>query len=313
VIVILSFVLVGGFQIIGKLYMRNFIAKQTSEFEFESQQVLDQLSQMLYYRIPLSTIGYDSNDTHNFKYIGDITNEDTNYTVLEWIGFVNDAMKERNLSGFIDMDASNKDTKTIVCKDFNYSFTKYVVNNKFGIDKELNESVAIVFAGSFDRGEENVLSNGEYNNSFGWHNHEHNAIFTFNSHTSNGNDTNLILNEKPARIYEKFYLADSAYAIVRKQELKKSDWNCSDLNYDELDENDLLLFYNYRPWIKHGSESETFCADTQGYSSGNVTILAKNVTAFKVKKINSHLELKITFNKQKTDINITVSKQKVAF
>ena len=311
VIVILAFVLIGGFQIISKLYMRNFIAKETTKFEFFSQQTLDQVSQMLYYRVPLSVIGYDPIYNH-FDYIGNIT--DDNHTILEWIGYENDAMIDANLSGFVDLYASDRNTHTIVCKDFNNNFIQTVVNEKFDLpdNTDINETTAIIFAGSFDRGEEGVLY--DYNNSFGWHGNEHNLIYTFNSgaNTDSNNDINLTLNNFNSgnRIYEKFYLADSAYAVVRKGDLNQSDWNCSDLNYNELDNNDLLLFYNYRPWL-----GETFCGDKNHYGTpaGNVTVLAQNVTAFRVKKINSHLELKITFNKEKADINITVSKQKVAF
>ena len=310
VIVILSFILIGGFQLISKLYLRNYIVKQTSHFEFISQQIADQLALMLYYRIPLTTIGYNPSN-NDFKYIGQI--DDNEHSVLEWIGYLNDAMKESNLSGFIDLYASDKNTKTLVCKDFNKNFIQNIVNNKFDIpdNTDINKTTAIIFAGSFDRGEEGALN--DYNNSFGWHGNEHKLVFTFDSgaKTDSNNNTNLTLNDfRNGRIYEKFYLADSAYAVVRKGDLNPNDWNCSDLSWNEADEDDLLLFYNYRPWL-----GETFCADKNhnGSPKGDVTVLASNVKAFRVKKINSHLEIKITMGKQKGDVNITVSKQKVAF
>jgi hypothetical protein len=307
VIVILAFVLIGGFQIIGKLYLRNFIAKETTKMEFVSQQVLDQLSIMLYHRIPLTVIGYNPVN-NDFRYIGEI--DDNDHSVLEWIGYVNDAMIEKNLSGFVDLYASDKNTHKIVCRDFNKEFIEDIVNNKFQKTSDLNESTAIIFAGSFDRGEEGAIS--DYNDSFGWHGNEHRLIYTFESGatTDSNNDTNLTLNNFNSgnRIYEKFYLVDSAYAVARKGDLSESNWGCSDLSWDELDDDDLLLFYNYRPWL-----GKTFCGDNNGTVEGNVTVLATNVLAFRVKKINSHLELKITLNRQKADVNITVSKQKVAF
>ena len=311
VIVILAFVLIGGFQIISKLYMRNFIAKETTKFEFFSQQTLDQVSQMLYYRVPLSVIGYDPIYNH-FDYIGNIT--DDNHTILEWIGYENDAMIDANLSGFVDLYASNKNSHTIVCKDFNKNFIQTVVNEKFDLpdNTDINETTAIIFAGSFDRGEEGVLY--DYNNSFGWHGNEHNLIYTFNSgaNTDSNNDINLTFNNfTSGKIYEKFYLVDSAYAVARGVDIDGSATCITDLNISSNEiNNTLFLFYNYRPWL-----GETFCGDKNHYGTpaGNVTVLAQNVTAFRVKKINSHLELKITFNKEKADINITVSKQKVAF
>jgi type II secretory pathway pseudopilin PulG len=304
VIVVLSFVLIGGFQIISKLYERNFIAKKTADFEFTSQQILDELSRRLYYRVPLSVIGYDGSG--GFEYIGFITNPNR-YKILEWIGYESDAMKEENLSGFIDLYASDKNNKLIKCLDFNYDFIQGVVNNKFGFKKDLNESGAIVFAGSFDRGEEDILS--DYNDSFGWHGNEHNSVYTFEKNSTLNNDSFLKLHITSGDIYEKFYLVDSAYAVARGEDINTSSPCIKELNISNKDINDtLFLFYNYRPWLK-----ETFCADKYGNPEGNVTVLGFNVKAFRVKKVNSHLELKITLNKSKADINITVSKQKVTF
>ncbi|MEO1928113.1 MAG: hypothetical protein ABGX26_05435 [Nautiliaceae bacterium] len=308
VIIILSFVLIGGFQIIGKLYLRNYLVKQTSKFEFSSQQVLDELSGILYSRIPISVIGYDP-IKHDFKYIGFIE-DDNNYTVLEWIGYAKDAMVDRNLSGFVDLYDSDRDSKTISCLDFNYSFVQEVINNKFKypLTRDLNESTAIIFAGNFDRGDEEALS--DYNDSFGWHGYKHEYLFTFEKNSSDGGDVNLTLNNfTHGNIYEKFYLAESAYAVALVKDLNSSLFNnCKDINLSQEDNNTLVLFYNYRPWL-----GQTFCADNNGTPEGNVTVLAHNVRSFKIKKVNSHLELEIELFKSKGDINISVSKQKVAF
>jgi len=304
VIVILSFVLVGGFQIIGKLYKRNFIAKQTAKMEFVSQQTLDQLSDMLYYRIPLSVIGYNQ-QTGEFKYIGFISQSD-DYPVLEWIGYLNDAMVESNLSGFADLYASKKPVLKAV--DFNSGFINSVLSNKYETGKTLKELTGIVFAGTFDRGSESVLN--DYNNSFGWHSNRADNVYLIDDYTQNGNDCNLSLKNSDGsdighiRIYEKFYLADSAYAVALKKDLSPSKWNCTE-SFDSFKDDDLLLFYNYRPW-----KGETFCGDG---GDGNVTLLASNVNAFKARKVNSHLLLKIELLKSKADINISVSKQKVTF
>ena len=263
------------------------------------------MAQFLYYRVPLSTIGYDPVN-HDFKYIGEIN--DNSHSVLEWIGYLNDAMVERNLSGFVDLYASDKNNRILVAKDFNKNFINDILQNKYKLSKNIEDLTAIIFAGSFDRGEEGALDN--YNNSFGWHGNEHNYVFTIKNISDAGNnDCNLTLDENITgkRIYEKFYLVDSAYAIALYKDIKNS-WHCSDLDSNKLNDDDLLLFYNYRPWL-----GKTFCADNSGSHEGNVTLLAQNVTAFRVRKINSHLVLKITMNKQKADINITVSKQKVAF
>jgi len=304
VIVILSFVLIGGFQIINKLYVRNYIVKKTSRFEFVSQQTLDQISSLLYYRIPLSVIGYNQADG-SFKYIGDIT-EDENYTVLEWIGYLNDSIVESNLSGFVDLYASSK--PVIEAVDFNSDFINDILQNKYSTTKDLKDLTAVIFAGTFDNGIEDVLN--DYNNSFGWHSNAADFVYLISDTTQNGNNCGLSLKKYDGsdvsgiRIYEKFYLADSAYAVALKKDLDPAKWNCSE-SIEQFKNDDLLLFYNYRPW-----KGETFCGDG---GDGNVTLLAGNVRSFRVKKINSHLVLKIEMFASKADINISVSKQKVTF
>jgi len=302
VLVILSFLLIGGFQIIGKIYERNFIAKKTSEFEIITQQTLDILSGLLYYRIPLSVIGYNP-DKKDFKYIGNIV-ESEDYPVLEWIGEAYEVKQEANLSGFVDLYASIK--PTIKAKDFNSAFIKTILQNKFKSNGDLQNLSAIIFAGSFDRGEESVLI--DYNNSFGWHGNNAKYVFPISSYSQNGNDCDInISNADGKRIYEKFYLADSAYAISLAKDINISAECIQKLGLTDVNST-LLLFYNYRPW-----RGETFCADKNGNREGNVTILAEHIDAFRVKEVNSHLELKLEMKQKKGDITISVSKQKVAF
>jgi hypothetical protein len=266
---------------------------------------LDEVATDLYYRIPLSVIGYNQ-QTGDFKYIGEIKKNDY-YPILEWIGYLNDAMKETNLSGFVDLYLSKK--PILRALDFNSAYINEILKNKFNGNYDLLNSVGIIFAGTFDRGEEIALY--DYNDSFGWHGNKAKLVYTIGSYAQDGSDCNLSIRNYDGssvgdiRIYEKFYLADSAYAIALKKDLNPSKWNCSDLKWSKLLDDDLLLFYNYRPW-----KGETFCGDG---GEGNVTVLANNVKSFRVRKINSHLVLKIELFKQKGDINISVSKQKVAF
>jgi type II secretory pathway pseudopilin PulG len=304
VIVVLSFILVGGFQIVQKLYVRNYIVKQVTEFEFLSQQTIDLLSLKLYNRIPLSVIGYNPK-SGDFKYIGYI-NIDENYPVLEWIGYLNDAMKEKNLSGFADLYASKK--PILKALDFNSLYINEILHNKYYTSKNLNDLTAIIFAGSFDRGSEEALN--DYNDSFGWHNNKANLVYRIRKYNQIDNDCELNLTNYDGSeinqtvVYEKFYLVDSAYAIALKRDLNISKWNC-DIAVDEFKDNDLLFFYNYRPWL-----GENFCGDG---GEGNVTLLSENVNSFRIRKINSHIEIKIQLLKSKDDINISISKQKVAF
>jgi hypothetical protein len=281
------------------------MVKKTSEFEFNSQLFLDQLSNMLYNRVPLSVIGYNPSN-HKFKYIGDI-NSDENYPVLEWIGEISE-IEDLNFSGFADLARSNN--PILYAMDFNSSYLNNILKYKF--DTNLTEGSAIIFAGSFDEGDEAIRS--DYNNSFGWHGNRADYVFRISKLNQDSNNCELNLTNydgskiENKKIYAKFYLVDSAYAIALVRDLNKSNWKCQDLDINKLKDNDLLLFYNYRPW-----KGETFCADDNGTSEGNVTLFIEDVKSFNIRKVGSHLELKIQLNKIKTDINVSVSKQKVAF
>ncbi len=309
VIVILSLIITGGMMIAGKIYKRNLLVSKTLQLQFNTQQTIDKLANMLYYRIPLSAIGYNPK-TGDFKYLGDI-GTDENYTVFEWIGESFDIEKGDNFSGFADLYASKK--PVLKALDFNASFINETLQNKFDTSENFKNMVGIIFAGSFDRGDEGILS--DYNNSFGWHGNRVDYVFLINNYTQSGNDTNLSLTNydgskiKNKRIYEKFYLADSAYAVARGANINTSATCIKNLNIPDNEINDtLFLFCDYRPW-----KNETFCADISGNKAGEVEILSKNIAGFNIKSINSHLEIFFKSIYKRGDIIIKVSKQKVVF
>jgi len=305
VIVILSIIITGGLLIAGKIYKRNLIASKYLELSFNTEQTIDKLANMLYYRVPLSAIGYNQ-QTGNYKYLGDITDDD-NFTIFEWIGYSADIYKDTNFSGFADLYDSKKPILKAI--DFNSDFINDTLQHKFHRSDDFKNFVGIVFAGSFDRGEENALD--DYNDSFGWHGGKAKYVYIINDYNQSGNDANLSLKNsdgsdiKHARIYEKFYLVDSAYAIALKKDLSADKWNCSDYNFSDLKNDDLLLFYDYRPW-----KNESFCGDG---GSGRVEILSKNIAGFYIKAVNSHLEIFIKSIYKRGDVTIKVSKQKVVF
>ena len=305
VIVILSIIITGGLLITSKIYKRNFIASKYLELSFATEQTIDKLANMLYYRVPLSAIGYNPSNGE-YKALDNI-GDDENFTVFEWIGYSADIYKDMNFSGFADLYASSKPVLKAV--DFNASFIDEVEKNKFHTDKSFKDIIGIIFAGSFDRGEEGA--GDDYNNSFGWHGGGAEYVYIINDYNSSANDANLSLKNSDgseinhARIYEKFYLADSAYAVALKKDLDENKWNCSEYNFSDLKSDDLLLFYDYRPW-----KGETFCGDG---GSGRVEILSKNIAGFLIKAVNSHLEIFIKSVYKRGGIEVKVSKQKVVF
>ena len=315
VIVVLSLISVGSFKAIEMLYQRYYQVNTITKFSILSQTTLDSIGSLFYYRIPSTAIGYSPSDGE-FKKLSDV--DDEKYTVFEVITDAFMAKQhighdiQKGYSGFIDLDASDKDNKILVCKDFDINDINETLNNFFNKNNKqnLNKTVAIIFAGGLDEGDSE-----NDNNSFGWHGHDHNKTFLINKFTKDGNDANLTMTDdiEGNKIYAKYYLTSSAWAIARGEDIDQ-DADC--LKGLNVDDNTLLLFYNYRPWNK-----ETFCADTHtssdvNISSGQASILAKNVASFRISETNFHLELKVQFSKplyRGSEHNITITKQKVVF
>ena len=313
VIVILGLISVGSFKALQMLYQRYYQVNTITKFTILSQTLLDEVSTILYYRTPLTAIGYNP-DNGEFKKLEDVDSDD--YRIFEWISEASDAKKHfgfditTGYTGFIDMDASNRDTLTLVARDFNITDINDTLHKVFDNQLDLNNSTGIIFAGNLDTG----VESDDENNSFGWHGYEHKKVYLVKDFLQVGNDANLTMNDdiKGNKIFSKFYLAASAWGIARGIDVDKSAYCLNGMN---VDDNTLLFFYNYRPWKK-----ETFCADPHNNNGetneGNVTILARNITAFRVKAIDYHIELKVQFSKSMyrgSEQNITITKQKATF
>ena len=315
VIVILGLISVGSFKAIQMLYQRYYQVNTITRFTVISQTLLDEVSTILYYRTPLTAIGYSPSDG-DFKRLDEV--DDDKYKIFEWISEAYDAKKHfgfdihTGYTGFIDMSASNRDTLTLVSRDFNITDVNDTLNSVFFNKQDLNKTTAVIFAGNLDNG----VDGDDYNNSFGWHAHEHKKVFLISKFKQVGSDANMTMTEdiKGNKIFAKYYLAASAWAIARGEDVNQ---NASCLNNLEVDDNTLLLFYNYRPW----ENNQTFCADKNAsgvseFGDGNATVLARDVTAFRVKAVDSHVELKVQFTKRMyrgSEQNITLTKQKVTF
>ncbi len=305
VIVIMGILSLGTLVSIKHLYLRAAKTDAINTFSSNSQIVLNQISMLLYNRVATSVIGYNSS-SRDFQ---SIYNLDNSFTVLEWIGTASEALKRRDYSGFMDLDASDKNSRTLVSFDikandlntteYDKFGTSYVYSNPNSGDKNIT---ALIFAGAFDTG----AIDGDFNNSFGWHGHGHNLIHDI----TKIKDNNITLSQKPKEIYEKYYIVDSAYAVARGQDINISTCRAkTDIDSDDT----LYLFYNYRPW-----KGETFCGDkddNNGTREGNVTVLSKNVTAFKTGMLNDSIYFELTMSKKirGSDNNVTISKQKVVF
>ena len=74
VIVILSLIGVGSFKAIQMLYERYYQVNIITKFTIISQTLLDEVGTILYYRTPLTAIGYSPSDG-DFKKLEDVDEE----------------------------------------------------------------------------------------------------------------------------------------------------------------------------------------------------------------------------------------------
>lgn len=306
-IVILGMLSAGTFVSLQHLYLRSAKSKALSELSLESQIILDQVSALMYDRVPSSVIGYDFFSTPSFKSIYQI---DTNFKILEWIGLASEAQKVRAYSGFVDMNASNGTTKRLATlPSISKEGIEQNLTAKFGGTHTIatTDSVRLVFAGSFD----DSMIYSDFDNSFGWHGTDANQTYKITDIENSRYIVLDLLASKPNEIYEKYYLMDSAYAVARGKDIKQDASCVGAFNISSSDiNNTLFLFYNYRPWKK-----ETFCADFAGAGEGNVTILSKNVSGFEAGVINGTIYFNVTMNKviKGSENNVTISKQKAVY
>lgn len=294
-IVIAAILSIGTANILQNVAMQAQKAKQLTTLALDTQSALDQIAEILYYRVPNSAIGYNA-DTNIFK---PILTMDNNPNTLEWFGSFSEATKLDRLSSFVDMASSDRAASELVSPDSDFNWIDANIGSKF-IGASL-ANMGLVFAGSFDTGV------GASSPSFGWHGSSRSEIFDVGAGSS---ANRLQINgTQPNFIYEKFYLLDSAYGVTRSANVDKTATCITDLDID--DDDTLLLFSNYRPW-----NGETFCADKNGANKrGSVTILAESIVGFRIIPINRVLQISINAREKTrgSETFVNISKQKVIF
>ncbi len=302
IVIVISAILSLGVMVgVKKIYLKSLRVKQMSRLSLDSQIIADKIANLLFDRIPSTALGYNPKN-NSYKSIYQILDTDK-MSIFEWEVEATELKNSRIYSGFVDFENSDSSTNMLFSPDTNGTILNSIKNN-----------IALIFAGAYDMGDEVSMN---FNTLFGWHNSTSTKLYTI----ANAIDENITLNEHPNRIFEKYYLIDSAYAIARGEDLNQSDFitNCGNLGFNLTDikhfENAFFLFFDYRPW-----RGETFCADpnsgTNGTPAGKVMLLSQNVTGFNLLTTPSN-ELKFNITMQGdtkgSEFNVTISKQKIIF
>lgn len=280
VLVVMAILSAGTFKAIEMIYIRSAQAKALTNLSLQSQIVLDQLSILLYNRIPNSVIGYTSGDVCE-----PLNALSTARPILEWLGSMDDELLAGGYDGFVDMNASDKST-----------FTLSTPNTTALSSNDIN----LIFAGAFDGGSEDIEA---CSGAFGWHGANSDLSFDVSMGVNNILITDAV---KPSFIYEKYYLTQTAFAVARGADINLAATCITDLNAS-ADENTLFLFYDYQPY-----KGENFCADG---GVGKAAVLAQEVSAFSAESVNDIIRLSIDMDQtiRGRSCGVHVSKQKAVF
>ncbi len=278
-IAITAILSVGLFKAFEAITLRSEKAKILSALSIDSQSALDQISILLYDRVPSSARGY----TIGASRIP--LEESVDQKILEWYGLASQSYRSSAYSGFVDMNRSDYTTKTLYSPDTSKNGIETIQQAKWGAFNW--NDISLVFAQSFDEG-------------------------TLSSYPIRMDTDNVLILTSatlPETIYEKYYLVDSAYAVARGADIDANSPCITALGIKNAAlDNTLLLFYDYRPW-----KGESFCADDSN-RSGRVSVLASNVNAFRAREIDGTIRLSIDMNRTVRGGNpIRLSKQKVVF
>lgn len=289
-LVVASILSIGMFTAMKTVALQSQKAKARTIHSLDTQSALDQIASLLYHRIPATAIGYNGTTYASLDNLDSITNAHT----LEWVGYFHEALLMEQMSGFVDMADSNVTLNRLSTPDMSLAILTSLNQKWPGLNIT---DTGLVFAGTFDLGGARM----------GWHGAGDRSDIEDIASIQNGS---LNLATDSEWIYEKFYLADSAYAVARLGDVFDSNAACIQPLHVRDANNTLVLFYDFRPW-----KGETFCADNNGNPEGNATILAENITAFRAQMIGYTIRLSIEAQEYiGGDARpVRISKQKVVF
>lgn len=273
---------IGMYKAFEAVTIRSEKAKILSSLSIDSQSAIDQMSLLLYHRIPVSVREKDASGWHS------LDEDDNDFLALEWWGSASESYQSKAYSGFIDMahPDTNKSTLTVHTPN---TYRTAIENNQ---SLKWNTStaavwnnIALVFAETFDAG----------------------GIIAYPI-TMISDEKISFISTPPDILYEKYSLVDSAYTIARGENINQSAICITNLGQNKDINNTLYLFYNYKPW-----KTESFCADTTN-PTGEVTVLATNVNDFRVSNHGGTIRLKLNMLREVKGGNpLRLSKQKVVF
>ena len=288
VLVIIGILAAIGSEILFKIYENKLIAQATQIASDKTRLALENIAKRLSFRVPDSEVARKSSD---FSDVIPLTSLVSDHDILEWIGKSSESMiGEWNgsyyipgYSEFVDINDSNTNHDQIATPGSHLSHAQDIIYALSYGSIDLNSTtseVGLIFKGGIHSGDHLSAFNWEYDNDT-----SDDEVYRVRA----TDDTTLrFVTTKPDEVYEQYYLAWTAYALVPEKN-SNGDYN-------------LTLYYDYRPWMG------------EKYSDGRSAVLISNITRFKFKKVDRALEIGLcAFHKVTSDFNVTFCGKKVVF
>jgi prepilin-type N-terminal cleavage/methylation domain-containing protein len=270
VIVIFGIIATIGANIIARMYMNYIQARTVNYIQTQSGIVLEQIAKRLQYRVKASTVALNTHVAPATILRLEDSGVNTNFDVIQWIGYSNEAQLDSAIapgwSGFIDIDASGGGTLSTPGSRLGNAGA-IMSSLSGGRVTLIGAPAALIFKGVPPDG--GITTEAGY----GWDGGGGDAKYMITVTQGAGATTFNIIGAPPPKIYEHYYLAHSAYALVPDL----TCGGCSDTNFN------LELRYNYQPW--NGNKYDNANIDT--------AILATNVNLFRIKQTGSTIRLKL--------------------
>ena len=335
VIIIMGILASITFDILEKIYKDYIYTKEVNRLNSNLNVALEEISALFRNRVKNSVIAtkypskIDQTDPSkvDFKPIDELTSNDKDYKVLEWIskdyeakyGMWDSSKKhiQTGWSGFIDLDKAirtntNPKEFNITTIDSNFTIVKLIDRNitaSFGedVDPFENNITTLIFSG-YDLGGD---LNPDVNQSFGWYfdkdkNRTAKSIFAIESYKDYNDKVDLnitsITENNDTTLFARYFLVRTAYSLVLIE------------NNDSLNDYNLTLYYNYQPWRK-----DWWNKNHLTNKESNHSLLLNHVTQFRFKKdINSNMfRFYICIQSPLVDVNSTnkleVCKERLIF
>jgi len=283
VIVIIGIVGTMVTEIISNVYKDYIISYRVNEMQQKSEYLLDQITGRLKYRIKDSTSTIDFSNPSIIKKISHASDDDD---MLSWIGYSNEALRGINsnkpaYSAFIDVGAGETNSSQFLTLGSNLDDVNTIFNkltNKVDLN-DTNKSAGLYMAtvqpiaGYWDSNDTDFEKTTFRVNKL------NNETFQIlgNSDTSPRDLT------KKIDIYERYYLAWTAYAIVPMKISANSADRCKIIAENDTIF-DLCLFYDFQPW--NGDK----------YIDGSSSLLMQNVTSFRFRAVDQFIRVKVCIN-----------------